>query len=95
MLFLSLNLGVILIDFKKQAESIAKNNEFPNPLGFINIPWATKSSPWGSRLIAQGEFMGDKGPLVGYYATKGGLLLVAYLGQSASQPRWANNSSPW
>jgi len=53
--------GVILIaNFKKQAESIAKNNKFPNPLGSINIPWATLSSPWGSRLIAQGEFMGEK-----------------------------------
>ena len=60
MLFLSLNLGVILIDFKKQAESIAKNNKFPNPWGSINIPWATKSSPWASMLKAQGEFMGEK-----------------------------------
>ena len=50
----------LIANFKKQAESIAKNNEFPNPLGFINIPWATKSSPWGSRLIAQGEFIGKK-----------------------------------
>ena len=51
---------IFIANFKKQAESIAKNNKFPNPWGSINIPWATKSSPWGSRLIAQGEFMGKR-----------------------------------
>jgi hypothetical protein len=47
----------IYINFKKQAKSIAKNDEFSNP---INIQWATQSNSWDSRLIAQGEFMGEK-----------------------------------
>jgi hypothetical protein len=33
--------------------------------------------------------------LVGYYANKYGLLLVARLDQSAGRPRWATSSSPW
>ena len=30
------------------------------PWSFIKIPWATKSSLWGSMLMDQGEFMGEK-----------------------------------
>jgi hypothetical protein len=32
-------------------------------------------------------------PLVGYYANKYGLLLVAHLGQSTGRSRWATSSS--
>ena len=54
---------------------------------------ATLSSPWG-RLIGLGDLWEkNNAPLVGYYATKGGLILVVHMGQLVYQPRWATNIS--
>jgi hypothetical protein len=56
-------LALILRNKLKIDRSIAKNNEFPIPWGFINLQGQSKQgqgNSMGSRLIAQGEFMGEK-----------------------------------
>jgi hypothetical protein len=50
----------------------------------------------GQQVNIPGDLNGEKNdPLVCYYASKHGLLIVAHPGQFPGQSRWATNTSPW